>query len=67
MKSICSGRASTRHADAMHMAVIGAAAATEYIYVRKAADEIGILAAEFMRAAHVELRRIVELGMAAPR
>jgi hypothetical protein len=49
------------------MAVVGAATAAEHVDMREATEQLGILAAELERVATVELRRIVELGVAAAR
>ena len=55
----CLGRTPASHADAVHMAMIGAAASPEHIDMREAAEKFGVLPAQLMRIANVELRGIV--------
>ena len=62
-----SSRVAAGGADAVHMAVVGAAAAAKHIDMRETPGEIGILPAELERIADVKLWRIVELGVAQPR
>ena len=59
--------AAASRADAVDVAVVGAATAAEHVDVWKAAQQLSILAAELERVANVELGRIVELGVAAAR
>src|SRR5262245_7667553 len=60
-------RAPACGADALHMAVVCAAAAAKHIDMRKATHEVGVLGAELLRVADVELRCVVEFCVAAAR
>jgi hypothetical protein len=64
---VASSREAAGGAYAVDVAVVGAAAAAKHIDMRETANEIGILACELKRIANVELRRIVELGVAQAR
>src|SRR5262249_59957031 len=61
------GRTPAGHADAVHMAMIGAAASSEHIDMREAAEEFGVLPAQLLRIANVELRGVVEFSVAEAR
>lgn len=45
----------TRGGDLLDVAVVGAAAASQYVQVRQPAFELGVLGAEFGRVADVEI------------
>ena len=59
------GRTPASRANTFDMAVVGSTAAAKYIDMGEAAEEVSILSAQLMRMANVELRCIVEFGMAA--
>ncbi len=57
----------TGEADRLDMAEIGATATAHHIQARASTPERRKLAAKFNRVAVIEIGRVVELGMAAPR
>ena len=68
--SLCarrSGGSAARKTDALEVPVIRAAAAAEHIDLRVLAQQITVLATKLDRIAGVEVRRIVQLLVAAPR
>jgi hypothetical protein len=58
---------SARLRDAGDVTIIGPAAADEHGELREACGQVSILLTEFIRITRVEIGRLIELGVAAPR